>query len=209
LLKKGLDSLIREITHYKRSDSYEVRWRKIDENHPIFNTNYKTIRNYVEALKLEYMEKMNVNKDRCDTEFIMNAKLLDKLVEIFDNHFTNEEIEYTGSIRLIIRCNNWDEIGKHYAEVIKAILKDLCLPVYTQIKEVDEVLDEGISLDAKSIKRELFIERTLLDEIRKREDVERENKLLIDLLSRFMPEGYDISGLLLPEDVKRKLLEIK
>lgn len=127
---------------------YSVSWEKVNFNgNPIFGTCYKNIEEYVERLKYEYMEKMDVTYDDASKEFSFFAPFLKNIVDTVKTFHGNKSKDM-----LLYQALSYDDFSdgrQNDVELVIQWLNNTLLPTYTLIEEKKKLDEEPSSLTKK------------------------------------------------------------
>lgn len=129
---------------------YSVSW-KITEKFvdPFYYTCYKNIQEYVDRLKYEYMDKMNVTYDEACKEFYLHAPYLTDIINIMKT-FNGNKSSYMLLYQIIL-YGNWNDVTKTNVDNVSKLLEITPLPTYTLIEE-----KENISENVKQVLKKLY-----------------------------------------------------
>ena len=79
------------------------------------------------------MQETGCSEKQCERDFEIYSPFLGELLDLFNNHFRNDEITATSSITAILECKNWDKEGEALVARLEAILANLKLPKYNKL----------------------------------------------------------------------------
>lgn len=210
LLKKEKDDLVVAIEELKNNfnmytsnissitEMESVTWEPIKDDDPIYETNYKTIESYVNAIQMEYMDRTGASKEVCTREFNKYCPGLDELI-VSVKYFSDSSMKATTSIREILQYEYWVSNCEHIANSIRAILKTLKFPKYHQKvtnRDVQSVTTDTIPKNINALMRELYFQRMALEATAKQKFAEAELNTVIGFLESMVPEGLDLTELL-------------
>lgn len=202
--KKGLESYLDDLK--KSVSSYnsvidsltkgteEVVWEKVKDNDPIYGITGNNMGVYIQNLKKEYMRKTGCSENDCTTVFNTNALGLETL------YILMKKIDPDLTLGYILTMDEDDlyegDVSRRNS-LIKAV-EVLKLPVYQPKREnIDaySLKPEAVPTNINVMLRELYLQRTLAEEMTKRQIVEAEMRSVLNVLMAVAPKDYDFSSL--------------
>lgn len=197
-LKRLLDnytSIIREIS--KPKGRCEVTWETIDKDHPIYRTNYNSIKAFIESLKMEYMDNMHVSEDICEREFAKHAPTLNV---IYDNliNLNRKDPIFSSINNLDKNFGGLFDSEKLRFNQILTSLSILKLPKYRIVSEnIDSISVNANTLpnNLQSMLRELHFQRIALEAVSKQKILEAELETVLGVLQSVVPDDYDFTSM--------------
>lgn len=202
--KKGLESYLDDLK--KSVSSYnsvidslakgteEVVWEKVKDNDPIYGITGNNMGVYIQNLKKEYMRKTGCSEKDCTTAFNTNALVLETL------YYLMKRIDPDLTLGYILTMDEDDlyegDVSRRNS-LIKAV-EVLKLPVYQPKREnIDAYIlkPKTVPTNINVMLRELYLQRTLAEEMTKRQIVEAELRSVLNVLMAVAPKDYDFSSL--------------
>ena len=181
----------------KQKGKCEVTWVSVDENHPIYTTNAKTIGDFILSLKLEYMDNTGATQEECEREFSKYAPTLNAIFNSLEK--LNFDVPKCSSINQMVKCfNTFTTVNQYSINQIIASLASLKLPKYKIIKKnIDSICvnERTMPTNVQSMMRELHFQRIALEAISKQKILEAELETVLGVLQSVLPEGYDLTSL--------------
>ncbi len=181
----------------KQKGKCEVTWVSVDENHPIYTTNAKTIGDFILSLKLEYMDNTGATQEECEREFSKYAPTLNAIFNSLEK--LNFDVPKCSSINQMVKYfNTFTTVNQYSINQIIASLASLKLPKYKIIKNnIDSICvnERTMPTNVQSMMRELHFQRIALEAISKQKILEAELETVLGVLQSVLPEGYDLTSL--------------
>lgn len=192
-LKKILSDYNRTISKLNEQDN-AVEWKPLEKDDPIYYANHMTIRNYIESMKIKYMDEMRVNREVCDREFDKNMPGLKEFIELVET-FNNVEVVGTASIRAAIKNVLWTDSAQRKVNMLVGMLKTFKVPHY-QSKQTD-ITTQGLSADTlptnvNTMLRELYLQRMVVEAVTKQRLAEAQLESVVAVLKAVAPENLDL-----------------
>lgn len=191
-----------------------VTWININEDHPIYKTNYKTIDDYIKSLKLTYCENMHCRIEQAEREFKKNCPELEQFAALL-KEFTNPKVPEVLALRTILLHQHWDNNGTSSCQVLKTYLKNMKLPQYYNVKknsfsqQIPSINTEGMPVNLTQLKRELQFQKLILEANTAKKIAEYNLQAVINTLGQFIPDNLDINTLLIQSGINLPTIEVK
>lgn len=150
----GLDKIIKP--RKAKEPEYSVTWESVTEEEDIYKMNANSIDDYINSLKVSYMTKMKVSKEKCDKEFLINCPALETIAEILRNDFNGSHDTLKNIIRNYV---NFNVNPQYYNSVreLNSLLKSIKLPKYNLnvnkkvVWEIARTDDDIYNVDSETI----------------------------------------------------------
>ena len=197
-LKQIINSYDKIIESMLVPQNQGVVWSPISQDSPIYNLNKDSIDAYINSLKLRYCDCIGLSFEACEKEFKKNCPELQAFATTL-KQFSNPNAPIS-SVREIIEYKYWDESAYSYVNQLKALLKNIKLPVYTKLdkNEMDGMYSKStLSSNLEYMLREIHFKKIAAEAVSKQKILEREIDLLIGLLNQYLPNGLTYEELTL------------
>ena len=211
-LRNELDAYNQKIANLDEPTPVVI-WTNINENHQIYNTNYKTIDDYIKSLKLTYCENMHCRIEQAESEFKKNCPELEQFVVLL-KEFTNPEVPEVLALKTIFLYQKWNEKAKAKCRVLKTFLQTMKMPKYYNVDKKSSLnnmqptnVEEKI-LNLDILKRELQFQKLILEAKSAQKIAEYNLQIVINILGQFVPESLDINTLLIQGGINLPTIDI-
>ena len=211
-LRSELDAYNQKIANLDNPEPI-VTWNHISKDDPIYNTNYQTIDNYVNSLKLIYCEKMNCSLEKAEIEFKKYCPELDNFTEMLKT-FDNNEVQEIAALRTILSYSNWNEEAETDTKMLESFLRNMKLPQYYNVDKKSSlnslqptnIKQKNVNLDI--LKRELYFQKLILEATAAKKIAEYNLQLVINTLGQFVPRNIDLNTLLIQSGISLPTIDV-
>jgi len=175
----------------------EVSWESITVDHPLYNTNCESIKDYIYSLKLSYCKNMGCSMEEAEIAFKTHCSELNSVQSILINYFSNNK--NAGSIYRIITYDNWDITHCMKADSLKSMLRTIKLPNFQKISIVSKSLIDQTSIpdNMNTLVRELHFQKVALEALAAKKVAEQNLQIVINILGQFLPNDFDLNKYLI------------
>lgn len=198
-LKEELALYNSQITNTPQQQKKEVVWEPINLEHPIYNTNSSSIKDFIHSLKLHYCENMGCSMEQAELAFKMHCPELSTIKDILINYFSNNLNENAGSISRIITYFGWRTTLQMKAYSLNDMLKTMKLPNYQKVinTTTSPFAQSTIPDNMNVLVRELHYQKLTLEALIAKNIAEQNLQTVINILGQFLPSNFDLDSYLI------------